>query len=43
LVEVADVGLGGAEDGCRVVVACVWALVAGDDDPGIERLVYFEV
>src|SRR5712664_2364711 len=38
LVEVADVGLGAAEDGRGVVVGCVGALVAGDDDRGVERL-----
>ena len=38
LFEVAEVGLGAAEDGGRVVIARVWALVAGDDDRGVERL-----
>ena len=37
-VEVANVGLGVAENGGRVVIECVWALVACDDDLGLERL-----
>src|SRR5215217_2630263 len=38
LVEVANVGLGVAENGGRVVIVCVRPLVASDDDLGLERL-----
>ena len=37
-VEVTNVGFGIAENGGRVVIPCVRALVAGDNDPGLERL-----
>jgi hypothetical protein len=33
-----EVPCGVAENCVRVVIACVWALVSGDDDLGLERL-----